>query len=108
MKKVIKKYWLELNTHRENIPHIKIWWMRIVLIPFMGLWFFLQLFLFSMVMGSFSFSIGILFLLSTIFEKPGGRDISFPLEMIVLPFVGPVIWLYKYTVLGEYNMIIEM
>lgn len=99
-------WWTWMNTPDDDIPHIKKWWVRLLLIPFMLLWFFIQLWLCSVVMGSFAVIFGLMGILSIPFQKKEDRD-YFGFGLIVLPFIAPFVWLYKYFALGEYNLLIK-
>lgn len=105
IKSNLESFWVYLITKRKDIPHLNVFW-RITLFPFFFIWFLVQLFIFSYLLGHLSVLLGLSAIVSSIFSKP--EDSEWDMGMfIILPIIAPLIWLFKYFYLGEFNTLMN-
>lgn len=97
----------QINTPNTDYPRIKNSVVKVLLMPFMVVWFAIQLFMCSFIGGGILVVLAIMGLLSEIFKKPEDRDWGTPLSFLILPIAAPFIWWYRYFKFGEYNLLIE-
>ncbi len=103
----MRDFFKDLNTPRKGIIHLTMFW-RVILFPIIFIWWFLfQLFAFSLFGGMFIVIIGLSTMIGAFATSDWAEDFVEGLGFILLPFIAPFTWLYKYFVLGEFNTLFE-
>lgn len=98
----LKNFWEELNTPRNDVLHLNIFW-RIALFPLIIWWFVFQTVFFSLLLGT-----GLIIVVgAAAVITLGTKENLEAVDLLLLPIIAPFVWLYRYFVLGEFCTLFE-